>query len=90
MKKYGFATDFEPTFTYIKTGFKKFKHIIEKDKELKEVFPHGIKHFQVSEKRSSKNIKEIFAPYNTCFLNEDQLQKENEQVDKINGSHPCN
>ena len=90
MKKYCLVTNFEPTFPDIKTGFKKFKHIIKKDKELKEVFPHGIKHFQVSEERGSKNIKEILAPSNNCFLNEDQPQKENEQVDEIIGNDPCN
>ena len=90
MKKYCFVTNFEPTFPDIKTGFKKFKHIIEDDEELKKIFPHGIKHFQVSEKRGSKNIKEILAPSNTCFSNEDQPQNENEHVDEINGSHPCN
>ena len=57
MKKYRFVTNFEPTFPDIKTGFKKFKHIIEDDEELKKIFPHGIKHFQVSEKRRSKILK---------------------------------
>ena len=89
MKKYHLVTNFEPTFSDIKTGFKKFKHIIEDDEELKKIFSHGIKHFQVSERRSSKNIKEILAPSNTCFSNEDQPQNENEHVDEINGSHPC-
>ena len=85
IKKYCFVTNFEPTFPDIKTGFKKFKHIIEDDEELKKIFPHGIKHFQVSEKRDSKNIKEILAPSNTCLSNEDQPQNENEHVDEING-----
>ena len=65
MKKYRFVTNFEPTFPGIKTGFKKFKQIIEDNEELKKIFPHGIKHFQVLEKRGSKNIKEILAPSNT-------------------------
>ena len=90
MKKYCFVTNFEPTFPNIKTGFKKFKHIIEDDEELSKIFPHGIKHYQVSKKRGSKNIKEILTPFNTCVSNEDQPQNENEQVDEINGSHPCN
>ena len=90
MKKYCLVTNFEPTFPDIKTGFKKFKHIIEDDEELKKIFPHGIKHFQVSEKRGSKNVKEILSPSNTCFSNEDQPQNENEHVDEINGSHSCN
>ena len=76
-------------YIYIYLG-KKFKHIIEDEEELKKIFPYGIKHFQVSEKRGSKNIKEILAPSNTCFSNEDQPQNENEHVDEINGSHPCN
>ena len=67
MKKYRFVTNFEPTFPDIKTGFKNFKHIIEDDEEVKKIFPHGIKNFQVSEKRGSKNIKEILAPSDTCF-----------------------
>ena len=89
MKKYHFVTNFEPTFPDINTGFKKFKHIIEDDEELKKIFPHGMKHFQVSEIRDSKNIKEILATSNTCFSNEDQPQNENDPVDEINGSHLC-
>ena len=83
MKKYRFVTNFEPTLPDIKTGLKKFKHIIEDDEELKKIFRHGIKHFQVSEKRGSENIKEILAPSNTCFSNEDRPQNENEHVDEI-------
>ena len=51
MKKYHFVTNFEPTFPDIKTRLKKFKHIIEDDEELRKIFPHGIEHFQVLEKR---------------------------------------
>ena len=51
MKKCCFVTNFEPTFLNIKTGFKKFKHITEDDEELKKIFSHRIKHFQVSEKK---------------------------------------
>ena len=51
MTKYRFVTNFEQKFPDIKTGFKKFKHIIEDHEELKKIFPHGIKHFQVAEKR---------------------------------------
>ena len=90
MKKYCFVTNFEPTFPDIKTGLKKFKHIIDDDEELRKIFPHGIKHFQVLEKRGSKNIKEILTPSNTCFSNEDQPQNANEHVDEIYGSLPCN
>ena len=59
MEKYRFVINFEPTFLDIKTGFKKFKHIIEDDEELKKIFSHGIKqkHFQVSEKGTQKISK---------------------------------
>ena len=57
MKKYRFVINCEPTFPDIKAGFRKFKHIIEDDEELKKMFPHGIKHFQVLEKRVSKILK---------------------------------
>ena len=36
---------------------------------MKKVFPYGAKHFQVSEKRGTKNIKEILAP-STVNLND--------------------
>ena len=60
--KYRVVTDYEPSFPNIRKAFKKFGDILENDKEMKEVFLYGFKHFQVSEKRSSKNIKEILAP----------------------------
>ena len=44
-----------------------FKSIIEEDEELQEVFPKGIKHFQISERRGAKNIKELLAPPNIKF-----------------------
>ena len=61
--KYGMVTNYEPTFPDIRKAFRKFKHIIEDDEELKEVFPKGVSHFQVSERRGSKNIKELLALY---------------------------
>ena len=38
IRKYRFVTDFEPSFPSIKTAFKKFKNIIEKDEELQPIF----------------------------------------------------
>ena len=40
---------------------------MEEDEELKVIFPKGIKHLQVSERRSAKNIKEILAPSTFAF-----------------------
>ena len=34
--------------------FRKVKHITVDDEELKEIFPKGVSHFQVSERRGSK------------------------------------
>ena len=48
--KYCMVTDYEPTFPDIRKAFRKFKHIIEDDEELKEIFPKGVSHFQVSER----------------------------------------
>ena len=56
------VTDFEPTFPDIKKAFRKFRHIIKDDEELKDVFSKGGEHFRLSERRGSKNIKEILAP----------------------------
>ena len=49
--KYRMVTDYEPTFPDIRKAFRKFKHIIEDDEELNEIFPNGVSHFQVSERR---------------------------------------
>ena len=54
INKYRFVTDYEPSFPNIRKSFKKFGHILENDKEMKEVFPYGVKHFQVSEKKKLK------------------------------------
>ena len=55
--KYRMVTDYEPTFPDIRKAFRKFKHIIEDDEEFKEIFPKGVSHFQVSERRGSKILK---------------------------------
>ena len=55
MKEYRSVTNFESTFPDIKSRLKKFKHIIEDDEELKKIFSHGIKHFQVSEEGFKKH-----------------------------------
>ena len=57
INKYHFVRDYEPFLPDIRKAFKKFGHILENDKEMKEVFPYGVKHFQVSERRSSKILK---------------------------------
>ena len=51
----------------IRKAIKRFRHIIEDDQQLKEVFPKGIKHFQVSERRGSKKLEEIPAPSTIKF-----------------------
>ena len=61
VRKHRFVTNFEPSFPDIAKGFRKFKHILEDDEELMEVFPYGVKHFQVTQKRGCKNMKEILA-----------------------------
>ena len=40
---------------------------MEEDEELKVIIPKGIKHLEVSERRSAKNIKEILAPSTFAF-----------------------
>ena len=40
--------DYEPSFPDIRKVFKRFGHILENDEEMKDVFPYGVKHFQVS------------------------------------------
>ena len=52
--------------------FRKVKHITEDDEELKEIFPKGVSHFQVSERRGSKNIKELQAPSTIRFREIDE------------------
>ena len=55
---------------------------------MKELFPYGVKHFQVSKKRSSKNIKEILAP-STVALSRPLTMNTNDNNETL-GSHPCN
>ena len=86
--KYRFVTDYELSFPDIKKAFKTFGHILENDEEMKEVFPYGVKHFQVSKKRSSKNIKEILAP-STVALSRPLTMNTNDDTESP-GSHPCN
>ena len=67
IRKYKMVVDYEPTFPDIHTAFRKFRAIMEEDEELKVIFPKGIKHLQVSKRRSAKNIKEILAPSTFAF-----------------------
>ena len=85
------VTDYEPTFPDIRKAFKKFKHIIEDDEELKEIFSKGVSHFQVSERRGSKNIKELLAPSTTRFreINEDNDMENEEDQNMEEGCCPC-
>ena len=52
------------------------------------MFPYGVKHFQVSEKRSSENIKEILAP-SIVALSRPLTVNTNDNTVAL-GSHPCN
>ena len=80
--------DYEPSFPDIRKAFKKLGHILENDEEMKEVFPYGVKHSQVSEKRSSKNMKEILAS-STVALSRPLTMNTNDNTEAL-GSHPCN
>ena len=86
MRKYRFVTEVEPTFPDIRKGLGKFERIIKKDEVLSKVFPKGAKHFQVSEKRGSKNIKELLAPSSVILPSEEHLEKDQQRK----GSYPCN
>ena len=59
-KRY-FVTEFEPSFPDIKAVWRKYDHILKNDPELKEIFPNGVKNFQLVYKRGGKNIKELIA-----------------------------
>ena len=59
MKKYRFATAYEPAFPDIKKILLSHQNIIYDDEELREVFPNRARDFQVSERRETKNIKEF-------------------------------
>ena len=94
IEKYRMITDYEPTFPDIRKGFKMFKSIIEEDEELQEVFPKGINHFQISERRGAKNIKELLAPNikfkeNALEESESQNEDEIERDQDPEGCFPC-
>ena len=61
IRKYRFVTEFEPTFPDIRKGLRKFDGIIKEGEVLSKGFPKGAKHLKVSEKRGSKNIKELLS-----------------------------
>ena len=85
------VTDYEPTFLDIRKAFRKFKHIIEDDEELKEIFPKGVSHFQVSKRRGSKNIKELLTPSMTRFreIDEDNDMENGDDQNMEEGCYPC-
>lgn len=87
--EYRFITDHEPSFPDINKAFRKFKSIIEEDDKLKEVFPKGIKHFKVCERRGSKNIKEILAPSTVTLPSTTVRDKEENEHNQMIGNHPC-
>ena len=87
-QKYRFVTEYEPSFPDIRKAFRKFDHILKNDEKMKKVFPYGAKHFQVFEKRGTKNIKEILAP-STVNLNDCEYV-DNETAEQDLGCHPCN
>ena len=88
INEYRFVMDYERSFPDIRKAFKKFGHLLENDKEMKQVFPYGVKHFQVSEKRSSKNIKEILAPSIGSTI--ETLTMNTNDNNETLGNHPCN
>ena len=57
-------------------------------KKMKNVFPYGAKHLQVSEKKKDQNIKEILAP-STVNLNDGE-NVNNETTEWDFGCNPCN
>ena len=85
------VTYYEPTFPDIRKAFRKFKHIIEDDEELKEIFPKGVSHFQVSERRGSKIIKELLEPSTTRFreIDEDNDMENEEDQNMKERCYPC-
>ena len=88
INKFRFVADYEPSFPDKRKAFRKFGHILENNEGMKQVFPYGVKHFQVSEKRSSKNIKEILAP-STVSLSRPLTMNTNDNNETL-GNHPCN
>ena len=57
---------------------------------LKEVFPKDVKHFQLSERRGIKNIKEILAPSTVKFKQSYENINRQQNVDEDpKGCFPC-
>ena len=83
VRKYRFITEFEPTFPDIRKGLPKFERIIKEDEVLSKVFPNGAKHFQVSEKRGSKNNKELLAPSSVILSSEEHLEKDQQRENVV-------
>ena len=79
------VVDYEPTFPDVRVAFRKFRSIIEDDDELKKVFPKGIKHLQVSERRRAKNLKEILAP--SAFIPYSPEENENASHNLVNDNN---
>ena len=71
------VTNYEPTFPDIRKAFSKFRNIFEEDEELQEIFPKGIIHLQMSERRGAKNIKELIAPSTVKFQRRKQCRTDN-------------
>ena len=83
-------TNYEPTFPDIRKAFSKFRNIFEEDEELQEIFPKGIVHLQVSERRGAKNIKELIAPSTMKFKEENNAEQTTENSEEVlKGSYPC-
>ena len=79
------VVDYEPTFPDVGVAFRKFRSIIEDGDELKKVFPKGIKHFQVSERKGTKNLKEILAL--SAFVPYSPEENENATHNSINDNN---
>ena len=62
VKKYRFVTSYEPAFPEIRKTLEKYKLVIKQDPELQLIFPKDVLHFQVTQRREAKNLKEILAP----------------------------
>ena len=67
-------------------SLQKLERVIKEDAVLSKVFPMGEKHFQVSEKRGSKNIKELLGPFSVILSSEEHLEKDQQRK----GTYPCN
>ena len=100
MKSSADVWEHRPTFPNIRAAFHKFRNIFEEDEELKLVFPKGVKHLQLSERRGAKNVKEILAPSSYVFddhndnVDEDHNVNNNETNQRetnenTNGCFPC-